>query len=166
MLQRFQKLKMAAKGSPGYGFESRPLDWPSFFAETSFLATLGPGEAPNNSNIAREICSASLSFQISPPPSAPLEKSFLFSRRRARARRGRAAPRRAPRDGRRGARDAGRELAAELRRQLAAVAGVQVVQGRGRPDIDRRLEEGRRGRSRWGQRDLRSFGKCHRQIKN
>ena len=41
----FTNEKWPRNGSPGHGFECRPLNWLSFFAENPFPATPGPGEA-------------------------------------------------------------------------------------------------------------------------
>ena len=38
--------------SPGHGFECRPLNWPSVFAENPFPATPGPGEVQKTTKIA------------------------------------------------------------------------------------------------------------------
>ena len=47
--------KWPRSGSPGHGFECRPLNWLSFFAENPFPATPGPGEAHKSPKIARKI---------------------------------------------------------------------------------------------------------------
>ena len=50
----FKNEKWPRNGSPGHGFECRPLNWLSFFAEDPFPATPGPGEAQKATKIARK----------------------------------------------------------------------------------------------------------------
>ena len=46
---------MTRNGPQGHGFECRPLNWLSFFAENPFPATLGPEEAQEIPKIAPNI---------------------------------------------------------------------------------------------------------------
>ena len=48
----FKNEKGPRNGSPGHGFECRPLNWLSFFAENPFPATPGPGEAQKIPKVA------------------------------------------------------------------------------------------------------------------
>ena len=52
---KFKNEKRPRHGSPGLGFECRPLNGLSFFAENPFPATPGPGEAQPIPNIAPKV---------------------------------------------------------------------------------------------------------------
>ena len=63
---KFKNEKRPRHGTPGLGFECRPLNGLSFFAENPFPATPGPGEAKKNPKIARKFPQTiyfSISFQ-------------------------------------------------------------------------------------------------------
>ena len=51
----FKNEKWPRNRSPGHGFECRPLNRLSFFAENPFPATPGPGEAQKSPKITRKI---------------------------------------------------------------------------------------------------------------
>ena len=49
----FKNEKWPRNGSPGHGFECRPLNWLSFFAENPFLATPGPETPRKNPKFSK-----------------------------------------------------------------------------------------------------------------
>merc|ERR1711895_71932 len=54
--------KWPRNGSPGHGFESRPLNWLSFFAENPFPATPGPETPRKNPKFSKNFQNSQVDY--------------------------------------------------------------------------------------------------------